>query len=253
MSHAGSAEPPALLDSYLALSHVGPAEAAGPLAPLAGEAYEETPRVHVARLVAGGWHVFLRPDLPESVRLALSELPPAALFSDYARVANILDRRAPDAPPPYGLSDGLWIGRTLLFPEDATWPSLDDVVALPPGVDYCGALAPAEQRPAQATIAEPPPPPDVFPGEQFAVVVDGVVASICESARESEVAAEAWVRTIPTASRRGYATRVTAAWARDVLRRGKTPFYSHARENRASAGVARALGLIPFLDDVGYL
>ncbi len=252
MSHAGSAEPPALLDIYLALSHVGPAEA-GPLAPLAGEAHEETPRLHVARLVTGGWHVFLRPDLPESVRAALSELTPATLFSDYVRVANILDGRPPDAPAPQGLSDGLWIGRTLLFPDDAAWPPLDDVVALPAGVDYCGALAPAEQRAARAYIAEPPPPPEVFPGEQFAVVVDGVVASTCESARESAVAAEAWVRTIPSASRRGYATIVTGAWAQDVRRRGKIPFYSHARENRASAGVARALGLIPYLDDVGYL
>ncbi len=252
MSHAGSADPPTLLDIYLALSHVGPAEA-GPLAPLVGEAHEETPRVHVARLVAGGWQVFLRPDLPESVRVALSELAPATLFSDYVRVANILDGRAPDAPAPQELSDGLWIGRTLLFPEDASWPALDGVVVLPVGVDYCGALAPADPRSAHAAADEPPPPPDVFPGEQFAVVVDGVVASTCESARESAVAAEAWVRTIPSASRRGYATRVTAAWARDVRRRGKIPFYSHARENRASAGVARALGLVPFLDDVGYL
>lgn len=252
MSHAGSAESPALLDIYLALSHVGPADA-GRLAPLAGEAYEETPRVHVARLVAGGWHVFLRPDLPEAVYAALSELAPATLFSDYARVANILDGHPPDAPAPQGLSDGLWIGRTLLFPEDASWPSLDDVVVLPAGVDYCGALAPAGQRVARVAMAEPPLAPEVFPGEQFAVVVDGVVASTCESARESAVAAEAWVRTIPSASRRGYATRVTAAWARDVRRRGKIPFYSHARENRASAGVARALDLVPFLDDVGYL
>jgi hypothetical protein len=38
-----------------------------------------------------------------------------------------------------------------------------------------------------------------------------------------------------------------------VRRRGKTPFYSHHRENNGSAGVARALRLIPFLEDVGYL
>jgi len=254
---------PALLDIYLALSHIGGPDA-GPLAPLPGEATEETPRVHVVRLTDGQWRVFIRPDLPDAIRQQLAALPPAALFSDYARVASILesgDTGANSAVNTFGA--GLWIGRTLLFPDDLT-PALTrrppgDIVRVAPaldgGGDSYGAPTPAagRLRPAIAPADEAPPAREAFPGEQFAALADGLVVATCESARESALAAEAWVRTLPTSRGRGYATRVTAAWALDVRRRGKTPFYSHHRENSGSAGVARALRLIPFLDDVGYL
>jgi hypothetical protein len=184
-------------------------------------------------------------------------VPPATLFSDYARVESIL--LAGGAPAANGFGAGLWIGRTLLFPDDLT-PTLaqrplSGIVRLASDAGHFGAPAPdaAQLRPALAPVDEAPPARDVFPGEQFAALADGLVAATCVSARESALAAEAWVRTLPAARGRGYATRVTAAWALDVRRRGKTPFYSYTRENRASAGVARALRLTPFLDDVGYL
>jgi predicted GNAT family acetyltransferase len=96
-------------------------------------------------------------------------------------------------------------------------------------------------------------PTSAFVPRQFAIIADGLVVATCESSRESLVAAEAWVRTLPQYRRRGYATRVTAAWARDARRRNKEPFYSHHRENAASESVARALRLLPFLEDAGYL
>ncbi len=252
---------PALLDIYLALSHIGGPDA-GPLAPLAGEAAEETPRVHVARLTDGEWRVFIRPDLPDAIRQQLAALPPETIFSEYARVASILAPGDTGANSADTFGAGLWIGRTLLFPDDLT-PALarrppGDIVRLAPaldGGDTYGAPAPVAERlrPAIAPADEAPPAREAFPGEQFAALMDALAVATCESARESALAAEAWVRTLPAARGRGYATRLTAAWALDVRRRGKTPFYSHHRENSGSAGVARALRLIPFLEDVGYL
>lgn len=245
---------PSLLDIYLALSHIGPAT--GALAPLAGEAPEETPRLHIAHTVADEWRVFMRPDLPDTARARLAALPPLILFSDTARVAGILGERA---------EVDIWQGRTLLFPADlddfvAPLAARDDLVRLAPSQangahDWYGASVPAvaRRRPAIAPADEPPPARESFPGEQFAALADGLVVATCQSARESALAAEAWVRTLPAARGRGHGARVTALWAFDALRRGKTPFYSHHRANLASAGVARTLQLIPFLEDVGYL
>ena len=39
----------------------------------------------------------------------------------------------------------------------------------------------------------------------------------------------------------------------DDIPHGKIAFYSHSMDNLASQGVARSLGLIPFIDSVGYL
>lgn len=261
-SSPSSPSSPTLLDIYLALSHIG--DARGPLAPLPGEAPEETPRLHVAHTAAGEWRVFIRPDLEPTLRQRLAALPPETLFTDHARIAAMLSQGerlhgAPDAAPDAALDESLWLGRTLLFPADlmaALEPgSLSDLARLAPGEDHYGAPIPdaARLRPAIVPAVEAPPARGSFPGEQFAALMDGLVVATCESSRESALAAEAWVRTLPAARGRGYATRVTAAWALDARRRGKIPFYSHHRANIASAGVARALRLIPFLEDVGYL
>lgn len=247
---------PSLLDIYLALSHIGPAT--GPLAPLPGEAPEETPRLHIAHTAAGEWRIFIRSDVPVDVRRRLAAVDPETLFTDYTRAAALLAQgEVGGAAQVAALGESLWVGRTLLFPDDLTpalarYP-LNGVVRLWPDGDHYGAPAPGAARPALAPRDEPPPPRATFPGEQFAVVIDGLVVATCESSRESELAAEAWARTLPAARGQGYAARVTAAWALDVRRRGKIPFYSHHRANAASAGVARALSLIPFLEDVGYL
>jgi hypothetical protein len=118
---------------------------------------------------------------------------------------------------------------------------------LTPGLDVYGESAPL-RAPVASDGAELP-----FLPRQFAIIADGLVVATCESSRESAAAAEAWVRTLSTYRGRGYATRVTAAWARDARQRHKEPFYSHHRDNVASAAVARALRLIPFLDDAGFL
>lgn len=255
LPHNSADAAPSLLDIYLALAHIGPAS--GPLAPLPGEAPEETPHLHIAQTAAGEWRVFIRPDVPAAIRRQLEALPPETLFTDYARVAALLAQGdVGGSAQAIDLGEGLWIGRTLLFPDDLA-PVMArrapiDVVRLWPDGDHYGSPAPGAARLVRAP-ADEPPARNVFPGEQFAVVMDGRVVATCESSRESELAAEAWVRTLPAARGQGYATRVTAAWALDVRHRGKIPFYSYHRANVASAGVARALGLRLFLEDVGYL
>ena len=87
----------------------------------------------------------------------------------------------------------------------------------------------------------------------FAILGDGWIVAACVSSREDATAGEAWVRTEEAYRGQGYAQRVTATWAAALQRAGKIAFYSHRLDNAASAGVARSLGLQPFVRDAGYL
>jgi predicted GNAT family acetyltransferase len=53
--------------------------------------------------------------------------------------------------------------------------------------------------------------------------------------------------------RRGYASQVVAAWAADLHRQRKTPFYSYLLENTASHALAISLGTIPFAESTGFV
>jgi hypothetical protein len=76
-----------------------------------------------------------------------------------------------------------------------------------------------------------------------AVLVDGHAVSVCFCARRSTVAAEAGLETAPAFRGRGYAARVTSAWAAAVRASGRTPLYSTSWANVSSWAVARKLGL----------
>jgi GNAT acetyltransferase-like protein len=80
----------------------------------------------------------------------------------------------------------------------------------------------------------------------FAIIADGGVASVCFSSRIGESACAAGVETLPAFRGRGYAPRVTAAWAAAVQASGRIPIYSTSWDNHASRGVARSLGLRVF-------
>lgn len=80
----------------------------------------------------------------------------------------------------------------------------------------------------------------------MAIVVDGHPVSICFSARRSDVAAEAGVDTAPSYRGRGFAGRVTCAWALAMRASGRTPLYSTSWTNTASLAVARKLALVPY-------
>ena len=83
----------------------------------------------------------------------------------------------------------------------------------------------------------------------MAVSEGGRPASICFCARRSAAAAEAGVETAAAFRGRGYAPRVTAAWAHAVKGMGLTPLYGTNWENRASLAVARKLELVPYAID----
>lgn len=83
-------------------------------------------------------------------------------------------------------------------------------------------------------------------GPVMGIVADGQPVSICFSARRSDVAAEAGVDTAPAYRGRGFAGRVTSAWASAIRASGRTPLYSTAWTNTASLAVARKLELVAY-------
>jgi hypothetical protein len=77
----------------------------------------------------------------------------------------------------------------------------------------------------------------------FVVSRDGAVVSAATSSREDEASAEAWVYTSPEHRRQGLAAQVASAWLQNVVDSGRTPFYSHAKDNVASRRLAERLQL----------
>ena len=78
----------------------------------------------------------------------------------------------------------------------------------------------------------------------LAVIEHGYVVSICFCARQSQTAAEAGVETVAAFRGRGFAPRVTAAWASAIRASGRIPIYSTSWSNAASLAVARKLTLV---------
>jgi hypothetical protein len=83
-----------------------------------------------------------------------------------------------------------------------------------------------------------------------AIMHDGYPVSVCFCATvNSKAGIEAGVETAADFRRRGFAARVTAAWARAIQASGRIPLYSTNWQNIASRGVARKLGLIQYAND----
>jgi RimJ/RimL family protein N-acetyltransferase len=75
------------------------------------------------------------------------------------------------------------------------------------------------------------------------IMVDGHAVSVCFCARRTQIVAEAGVETAVAYRGRGFAARVTAAWARLIRDSGRLALYSTSWSNAASLAVARKLGL----------
>jgi hypothetical protein len=83
-----------------------------------------------------------------------------------------------------------------------------------------------------------------------AVMDNGFPVSVCFCAtRSSENTVEAGLETAAAFRGRGFAPRVTAAWAAAIRASGRIPLYSTAWTNDASRAVARKLGLIQYAVD----
>jgi hypothetical protein len=82
------------------------------------------------------------------------------------------------------------------------------------------------------------------------VMDGGYPVSVCFCAtRNSKPAVEAGLETAPAFRGRGFAPRVTAAWAAAIRASGRIPLYSTSWTNSASRAVARKLGLIEYAVD----
>lgn len=86
----------------------------------------------------------------------------------------------------------------------------------------------------------------------FVVKQAGQVVTRAWSVRENARAAEVAVETLPAHRQRGWARQATSAWATAVLLSGRTPFFSHARDNHASAALAKSLNLTPFAEGAAF-
>jgi RimJ/RimL family protein N-acetyltransferase len=89
-----------------------------------------------------------------------------------------------------------------------------------------------------------------FADSMYALERDRKLVSACVSTRENNFCGEAWVYTDEQYRRRGFAQQVVQAWAKELIRAGKVPFYSHKLENLASANLAKWLGLQPVFEEL---
>ena len=195
------------------------------------------PRLYFGRTQAGHLWRF-RHDLPESTIAGLEAVlrgepvtadlsqPPRCL----PRLQAALMRDAPIA--------GTWSGPAWRFPDEIP-ASEHEVVRV---TTANGDLV----RPVFPSLAD-----DLSWCQPcLAIVVDGRLASLCFSSRNTPIAAEAGVNTLEEFRGRGYAPAVVAAWARAVSAEGRIPLYSTSWDNLASRSVARKLGLVLYGADI---
>ena len=186
---------------------------------------------------------FYRRELPGDLRERLASLADDVPFEDRAAVEVILGER---------LGEDRWIGRTAVVPGgDPVSGSSSARLLERRDLKIVGGpiLAISADNLAAMSRSEADP----GGGRPVAgAFVRGQLVSICESVRENEEAAEAWVRTLPDFRREGFARRVVAIWATAISERGKVPFYSYSEDNRASRALLQRLGGHEFARVVAY-
>jgi hypothetical protein len=195
------------------------------------------PRLFLGRTRVG--HVWrFRHDLPESSIVALEAVLRAEpVLADPSQLPRCLpalqETLARDAP-----LTGTWSGPAWRFPDEIPTSAHELIPVTAANDDLV--------RPLFPVLA------DDLPWRQpcLAIVVDGRLASLCYSARNTPIAAEAGVDTIEEFRGRGFAPAVAAAWARAVRAEGRIPLYSTSWDNLASRSVARKLGLILYGADL---
>ena len=195
------------------------------------------PRLYVGRSRAG--HVWgFRHDLPESLVAELESMlagePVTADLSQPPRCLAALQA----ALVQHGPLTGTWSGPAWRFPDEI------------PASDYkVIAVTTANDDLVRSRF---PGLADDLPWRQpcLALLDDGRLASLCYSARNTPVAAEAGVDTLEEFRGRGYAPAVVAAWARAVRQEGRVPLYSTSWDNLASRSVARKLDLVLYGTDL---
>lgn len=89
-----------------------------------------------------------------------------------------------------------------------------------------------------------------FTEQVHAIERDGKIVSACVSVKENDRCGEAWVLTDKNYRQQGLAQKVVSMWARDLMKIGKIPLYSHKITNTGSAKLAKRLGLEPVFEEI---
>ena len=196
------------------------------------------PRLFLGRTRAG--HIWrFRHDLPEplvaELEAALAAEPVAANLSRPPRCLEAVQATlARDGP-----LSAMWSGPAWRFPVEIPQFEHKAIPVTSTAAELVRLLSPvlvADELPWRLPC--------------LALLDDGRMASVCFSARNTPIAAEAGVETLEEFRGRGYATAVVAAWARAVRQEGRIPLYSTSWDNLASRSVARKLGLILYGADL---
>jgi len=217
-----------LVHTYLRMEGTGVTDD-GCLFPLNDMPTDEIARVLVIHHDQA-YTMYLRHDLPEDIQKQLLALSAERAFNDHPTVQQLLQ--------PHGPSANVWTGKSYVFPHTLS------------GDDYRDAVQLQAIHQPLITHYDPQLRCDLSP--VHAIIVADQICATCQASHESDVGAEAWVRTLPAFRKRGFGRQVTAAWAHQLQQQGKLPFYSHHRDNLASQGLAHSLGLRQYMADVAY-
>lgn len=131
----------------------------------------------------------------------------------------------------------LWMGPAYVFNEIK--------------MDYMGAILVTDDNKACLEAGFPNLLAEIKHREPCYMVIENDIAvSVCFSARYTELAAEAGVETLNNYRGKGYAFRVTSAWAQAIRQSHRIPLYSTSWDNYASQSIAKRLNLTQYGTDV---
>ena len=191
--------------------------AAGRLVRIPGPDPDGIPRYHGACYDDGGCDRFFAATVPARLLDSLRMLPLSTAFDEPDAVARFLAHYAP--------VKGIWIASSSVARQPfspADYPDVTRLATVPVGL-----VAPFDS--------------DLVGMHLTGAVImrDGQIVSRCVSSRESELAGEAWVRTLPTYQGNGFMSQVVAAWASALMCAGKlrsTVFIARTWRPRESPG-----------------
>ena len=196
------------------------------------------PRLYLGRTREGLIWRF-RHDLPESLVAELEAMLAAEpVTADLSQPPQCLAALQATLLQ-HGPLIGTWSGPAWHFPDEISVPEHEVIPVTMENDDLVRLLSPV-------LVA------DDLPWRQpcLALLDHGRLASLCFSARNTPIAAEAGVDTREEFRGRAYAPAVVAAWARAVRQEGRVPLYSTSWDNLASRSVARKLGLVLYGTDL---
>lgn len=177
-----------------------------------------------------GYSVFIAKDLPGDIISTLRKVPAEEAFINLEILKTVLrDFYPKDGPKRF---------KSYIFPQNISEKSFSEAVLLDQSHQSL-----FEEFEFGFTLPKHP---------SFGIIVENKLVCVCESSKEDNNSAESWVRTLEAYRGRGYAKQVTLAWAYNLQKAGKVPFYSHKKTNIQSQAVAESLKLIQYSDEVSY-